>query len=117
MRRPSHSVGWALWIWVREPLRPNTSTSIPATDLPVLSLRASSAAMLGTSTLTITGTAGKLTSSTTFSLNIHAPTFTLPSPWGTTVCQGTSVTNYYSVNPEYGFTGSVKLAVAGLPSG
>jgi uncharacterized membrane protein len=89
----------------------------PTTGQAILTLTASSTATLGTNTLTITGTSGTQKASTTFSLSIYAPAFTLSSPGNMTVGQGTSSTTYFYINPEYGFTGSVNLAVSGLPTG
>ncbi len=88
----------------------------PTTGLSQLTLTASSTASTGIATLTITGTSGSLTATTTLALGVYAPTFTL-SAYGTTVGQGTSTTTYVYVNPQYGFTGNVNLAVSGLPSG
>ena len=48
---------------------------------------------------------------------MYAPTFTLTGGYSVSLGQGSSTTSYISVNPEYGFTGSVALSVSGLPSG
>lgn len=88
----------------------------PTTNYSILTLTASSAAALGTHTLTVTGTSGSLKATTTFKLNILAPTFTiLTSNVG--IGRGTSTTSQIWVIPEYGFSGSVNLALSGLPSG
>ena len=88
----------------------------PTTGNTTLTLTASSTATLGTSALTVTGTSGSLTASTTLTLGVYAPSFTL-SAGGVSVGQGSSGTSYVYMYPEYGFTGSVNLAVTGLPSG
>ena len=45
------------------------------------------------------------------------PDFTLTDYSSVTLGQGTTGTTYRHVNQQYGFTGSVNLAVTGLPSG
>ncbi len=89
----------------------------PTTGSSMLTLTASSLAAAGNYTLTVTGTSGKLTASTTIQLQVHAPAFTLSGPGTVTVAQGGTVTNYVSVTPEFGFTGAVNLAASGLPAG
>jgi uncharacterized membrane protein len=91
-------------------------TPNPTRNTSTLTLTASSTASVGSSTLTITGTAGSLTATTTLALSLYAPSFTL-SAQNLTIGQGTSATTYVTVNPAYGFTGNVTLAVSGLPSG
>jgi hypothetical protein len=89
----------------------------PTTGSSTLTLTASNSAAIGQYTVTLTGTSGSLTKSTTFSLGVYVPTFTL-SGSGVNMGQGSSSTNYIWVSPQYGFTGSVTLAVtSGLPSG
>ncbi len=82
-----------------------------------LTLTASSTAALGQYTIKITGTSGSQTASTTLTLGVYKPTFTLSSSTIVSIGQGTSTTQYVSVFPEYGFTGNVNLAISGLPSG
>jgi len=88
----------------------------PTVGNSVLTLVASSSASIGTSTLTITGTSGKLTATTTLSLAVAVPTFTISAD-SVSLGQGSSSTNYITVNPLNGFTGSVTLSASGLPSG
>jgi hypothetical protein len=90
----------------------------PSTGVTALTLTAASNAATATATVTVTGTSGSVTGSTTFTLNVHPPSFGLgasPNPLG--INQGASGSATVSVIPQYGFTGSVSLAVAGLPSG
>jgi Pro-kumamolisin, activation domain/FG-GAP-like repeat/Bacterial Ig-like domain (group 3) len=89
----------------------------PATDSSTLTLSASNSASVGTSTLTITGTSGTLTSTTTVTLGVFTPTFTLSGGGSVAVGKGNSTSTYIYVNPQYGFSGSVTLAVSGLPAG
>ena len=100
---------------------PNGVTALwnpnPTNRNSLLTLTASSSAATGTKTLTITGVSGNLTVTTTVTLAVYAPSFTLSSSGNLNVGQGSSGTAYVFVNPEYGFTGSVKLSVSGLPSG
>jgi hypothetical protein len=88
----------------------------PSTGLSIMTLAAGSSVTPGTKTLTITGTSGNLTASTTLSLGVYTPTFTVTAS-GLNVGQGSSGTGYVYVNPQYGFSGNVNLAVSGLPSG
>jgi hypothetical protein len=90
-----------------------TSTSSSS----VLTLTTSNAAAQGSYLVTITGTSGTITESTTVDLVIHGPSFTLSSGSSLTVDQGASATSTITVNDLYGFTGSVNLQVSGLPSG
>jgi hypothetical protein len=92
---------------------PNPTSTGPS----MLTLTASSTASPGTTTVTVTGTSGSLTASTTLSLTVYVPSFTLSDYSGVNVGQGTSATSYVYVNAQNGFTGSVNLAVTGLPSG
>ena len=89
----------------------------PTTGSSTLTLTASSAASLGQYNVTITGTSGNQTATTTLTLGVYAPTFTLSDNSSVTIGQGSSATSYVYVNDQYGFTGSVNLAVSGLPAG
>jgi subtilase family serine protease len=90
----------------------------PTTGSSVLTLRASATAPPGTATLTITGTSGKLTATTNVTIAVHTPTFLLSSSsTALQVSLSGSTTSTITVTPEYGFTGSVNLAVSGLPGG
>jgi FG-GAP-like repeat/Bacterial Ig-like domain (group 3)/FG-GAP repeat len=88
----------------------------PTTGFSTLTLTAGSSAPLGTSTLTITGASGTQTATTTLTLGVYTPTFTVASD-GLNIGLGTSATSTVVVTPQYGFSGSVKLSVSGLPSG
>jgi hypothetical protein len=89
----------------------------PATGTSMLTLTASSTATLGQYTLTITGTSGLLTATTTVALGVYVPSFTLSDYSSVILGQGSSTTSYVYVNPQNGFSGNVNLAVSGLPSG
>ncbi|MFZ1084746.1 MAG: protease pro-enzyme activation domain-containing protein [Terracidiphilus sp.] len=90
----------------------------PTAGTSVLKLTASSTATVGASTITIKGTSGSLVATTTLSLTIPAPGFTLSdSPGSLTVIQGKSGISTVTVYDVNGFTGKVTLAASGLPSG
>jgi Pro-kumamolisin, activation domain/FG-GAP-like repeat/Bacterial Ig-like domain (group 3) len=89
----------------------------PATGISVLTFTASSSASIGQSVVTVTGTSGALSATTTISLGVYAPSFTLNAGGSVSVGQGSSVASNVFVTPQNGFTGSVTLSVSGLPSG
>jgi len=75
----------------------------------------------GTYTLTITGTSGSLSHSATVTLNVNVPPppdFSLSaSPSSQTVTAGGGTSYTATVTPSNGFSGTVSLAIGGLPSG
>jgi hypothetical protein len=92
----------------------------PATGSSALTLTAASTATVGGPvTVTITGTSGSLTASTTIALTVTAaPSFSLsPSAGTVSAAQGGSNTDTITVTAANGFTGSVTLSASGLPSG
>lgn len=90
----------------------------PATGTSTLTLSASNSASLGQYPVTITGTSGTQTATTSIVVSVYTPTFTLSGPYNViNVGQGGSATGSIAVNPEYGFAGYVNLSVSGLPSG
>jgi uncharacterized membrane protein len=98
-----------------------TANFAPATSTVAsnLTLMAAASTAPGTSTLTVTGTSGSLSATTTVSLTIAgAPSFTLSaSPATVTVSPGGSTASMVTVNQQNGFSGLVGLKVSGLPSG
>jgi uncharacterized membrane protein len=94
---------------------PNPVSATAGSSL--LTLTASSTASLGQYNVTVTGASGSLTASTILNVTVYAPSFTLSDYSSVSIGQGSSATSYVGVNPQYGFTGSVHLAVTGLPSG
>jgi subtilase family serine protease len=90
-----------------------------ATGISVLTLSASSSAIRGSYLVTITGTSGSVTATTTLALVIDAPGFSLaPSSTKLSLNAGTSGSTNITVIDYDGFTRSVSLAVtSGLPSG
>jgi hypothetical protein len=71
----------------------------------------------GTYTLTLTGTSGSLSHSTTVTLVVNSDFSLSASPASRTIRHGRSTTYTVTINALNGFTGSVNFAVDGLPSG
>jgi hypothetical protein len=72
----------------------------------------------GTYPLTITGTSGSLSGTTTIALTVVVPSFSLlSSPSSLTVPQAGSGSSSISIARQNGFNGIVALSVSGLPSG
>jgi subtilase family serine protease len=93
---------------------PNTTTTSN------LSFTSTGSAVPGTYLVTVTGTSGALTASTTVYLVVEQPGFNLSaSPGGLSFnagsTSGTAVT--VTVSPYSGFSGSVTLSVSGMPTG
>jgi uncharacterized membrane protein len=85
-------------------------------------LTASSNAVLGNYTFTITGTSGSQKSSVSVPLTIVTPTFTifdLDQYYGDPIDigQGTTEQTRIIIGPQYGFTGNVSFAATTLPKG
>jgi subtilase family serine protease len=91
----------------------------PATSTSLLTLSATSAATIGTSTVSVTGTSGSLSSKATITLTVNpAGDYSLSaSPSSLSVTQGTKGTSAITVNPLNGFNSGVSLSASGLPSG
>jgi hypothetical protein len=90
----------------------------PATASSTLSVTTSTSTPAGTYTLTITGVGGSLTHTTTVTLAVVTPDFTLSaSPSSQTVTQGGATSYNVTISATGGFTGQVTLSVSGLPSG
>ena len=80
-------------------------------------LASTAAAKAGQYPLTITGTSGSQKVTTTLTLTVYAPTFTLASYTSLQIAPGTSGTSSLNLGSQYGFSGSVNLSVSGLPAG
>jgi len=91
----------------------------PTTSSSLLTLSATGIATVGTLTVTVKGTSGSLTSTTTISLTVNPQgNFGLSaSPNSLTIVQGASGTSTITVTPQNGFNGSVSLSASGLPAG
>ncbi|MBZ5660224.1 MAG: choice-of-anchor D domain-containing protein [Acidobacteriia bacterium] len=94
-------------------------TSVTGTGSSTLTVTTSPTTPTGTYPVTITGISGNLVHSATVNLVVSSlPNFTLSlSPALRTVIQGSGTTYTSTVTALGGFTGSVALAVSGLPTG
>ena len=89
----------------------------PTTSSSSLSITTSTSTPAGTYSLTITAVSGSLTRTTSVTLVVSPPGFSLSaSPASQTIRQGSSTTYTITLVPTGGFTGSVSLSVSGLPS-
>jgi subtilase family serine protease len=95
---------------------PATVTS-PNVAASTLTVTVGSSVPAGTTPITITGTSGSHTVTSTLNLIVQKPTFTLSTPVTVDMGQGTSTSTYVDVIPQYGFTGNVTFSVTGLPAG
>jgi endoglucanase len=97
-----------------------TPASVTGTSSTV-TFAASTAATLGPATVTISGTGGGLTRTSTISLTVSetaTPNFALSAaPSSLTVNRGASGTSSVAIARSGGFTGSVALSASGLPAG
>jgi len=98
-----------------------TASFVPVstTGTSTVTFTASSTATAGVASVTIRGTSGSLTHTTTVSLNVtgvQTPDFSL-SAANATLTQGGTASSAIRVTPSGGFTGSVALSVSGLPVG
>jgi hypothetical protein len=83
-----------------------------------LAFTASSTATTGTFKVTVTGVSGALSSTTSITLAIPAPNFTLFfAGAGLALPRGSSAARAVAVTPHNGFNSSVSLSASGLPSG
>ncbi len=98
-----------------------TATFSPASTAHTsnVTFNATANAAPGTSTVTITATSGSLSSKTTIAVTVTAaPGFTLTAtPTAFSMRAGSSGSSTLTANPQSGFTGTVSLAVTGLPAG
>jgi len=67
--------------------------------------------------VTVTGTSGSQSASTTFSISVVQPTFYLFGLYQANLNQGATASAAISVYPEYGFDGEVTFTISGLPKG
>jgi hypothetical protein len=96
-------------------------TSVTGSGSSTLSVSTSSTTPAGTYTLTVTGTSGTLSHSTTVKLVVNpvggVPDFTISvSPTSLNVSRGKTGNYTVTIGAVNGFTGTVSLSVSGLPS-
>ncbi len=83
-----------------------------------LTFMASGTATTGTFNVTVTGVSGALSTTTSISLVVVAPNFTLSfAGAGLALPRGSSATGAVTVTPQNGFNSPVSLSASGLPSG
>ncbi|HEX8836205.1 MAG TPA: S53 family peptidase, partial [Candidatus Acidoferrum sp.] len=91
----------------------------PATASSLLILSAAGAATTGTFTVTVTGTSGGLTATTTLAFTVNPQgNYTLSaSPNSLTIVEGAGGASTITVTPQNGFNSNVTLSASGLPAG
>jgi hypothetical protein len=90
----------------------------PTTGASTFSVTTDATTPVGSYPVTITGVNGSLAHSTTVTLVVSQPDFSLSAtPTSQTVSGGASTTYTVSVTPAAGFAGSVSLGSSGLPAG
>ena len=98
-----------------------TASFSPASAMTTstLTLVASSSALPATASVTITGTSGSLTSTARMTVTVtSSPAFSISAtPATLSLARGGASTSTIAINPQNGFTGTVALAISGLPSG
>ena len=98
-----------------------TASFVPVstTGTSTVTFTVSSTATAGATSVTIRGTSGALTHTTTISLNVtgvQTPDFSL-SATNAAVTRGGTASSTISITPSGGFVASVALSVSGLPAG
>jgi hypothetical protein len=92
-------------------------TSISGTGSSTLTVTTSSTTPGGTYPLTITGTSGTVSHTTTVNLVVAAPDFTISvSPASLNITRGSSGNYTVTIAAVSGFNGAVTLSVTGLPA-
>jgi hypothetical protein len=93
----------------------------PTTATSTLNVSTAATTPTGSYVLTITGTSGALTRTTTVTLVVQPPAaadFSLsPSPASQTVIQGAATSYTINIARTGGFTGAVTFSISGLPAG
>ncbi len=96
------------------------STTVPPAATSKLTIAVPKTAALGSYTITIQGTSGSLSHTTTNTLVVTAmvPNFTIhASPASRSVIHGKNGSYGVTIRPVNGFAGQVTLSVGGLPAG
>jgi hypothetical protein len=95
--------------WVSNPTSGMSSLTLTASDSAATSIDAM---------LTVTGTSGNLTATTTLALVVGPPLFYLNfAPYPAAIAQGTSITTTVTAIPVDRFTDTIKLSAPELPPG
>jgi hypothetical protein len=92
-------------------------TSISGVGSSTLTVSTSSSTPVGTYTLTITGTSATVSRSTTVTLIVSGPDFTIgATPASVTISRGGTANYTVNIGALNGFSGSVSLSTTGKPS-
>jgi uncharacterized membrane protein len=105
--------------FVNGPIPSVTPTSVNSSGIAALSVTTDSTTPAGTYTLTISGVSGSLVHTTTVTLVVNAigtGDFSITAPNVLSVKRGQSGSLTITVTGQPGFTGTVNLSVAGVPS-
>lgn len=95
-----------------------TFTPNPASSTSAVSITTDGTTPGGTYTITLTGQSGSLTHTTTVTMVVNVPDFTLSAgPASQSVSQGNAASYTATITPANGFTGQVTLSASGLPTG
>jgi kumamolisin len=98
-----------------------TSIAAPGSGTSTMTIAVASTTAAGIYPITVTGTGGSVTQSTTVTLTVTtvaAGNFTLSaSPTSLTITRSSSGTTTITITPSNGFTGSVTLSASGLGTG
>jgi regulation of enolase protein 1 (concanavalin A-like superfamily) len=93
-------------------------TSVTGSGNSTLTVSTATTTPTGTYPLTITGTSGSLSHSTTVTLVVTTPDFSLSAtPSSQTAVPGNNAVYTTTISPLLGFTNTVNLSVNGLPTG
>jgi uncharacterized membrane protein len=95
-----------------------TPASVTGSGTATLSIATTTSVAPGTYGLTITGTDGTLTHSTSVTLIISTPDFSLTAaPSSQTINQGSPTSYTVTLNPISGYSGTVTFSASGMPAG
>ncbi len=95
-----------------------TPASVAGSGTATLSVATTTTTAAGTYGLTITGTDGTLTHSTSVTLVISTPDFSLSAaPSSQTINQGSPTSYTVTLNPISGYSGTVTFSASGMPAG
>jgi subtilisin family serine protease len=94
-----------------------TPSSLASPGGSTLTVKTGTSTPVGTYTLTVKGTSGSLVHTTTITLLVVIPDFTVAAtPASVSVMQGQSTTFNVSVGAVYGYTGTITMSISGYPS-